>query len=120
MPRAARTRNAETSILDSCGHLGKDSQPKNLFDHAQGLGVGFDSKIGEFVRGQALVVKLAKAGFIAKEWTIGDAGGAFQKIRNGTVEPDERDVGPAQKRDILLLRGGSAAQRNDAGLLLFG
>jgi hypothetical protein len=120
MPRVARTSSAETSILDSCSHLGKDSQPKNLFDYPQGLSIGFDFKISEFVRGQALVVKFAETGFIAKERTVSDAGSAFQEICDGTVQPDQRDVGPTQKRDILLLRRGSTAQRNDAGLLLFG
>src|SRR5580704_8120881 len=36
------------------------------------------------------------------------------------MKPYERDIGLAQEKDVLLLRGGSATERNDARFLLCG
>jgi len=72
----------------SCGHLWKDAERENLFDDAQGLDVGFDSKVSHLVKWQALLIQPAKACFVAKKRTIGDVRATREELFDGAMQPD--------------------------------
>ena len=101
----------------SRGHLGENAEREDFFDDAQGLDVCFDAVIGKFVGRQAIGIELAKTGFVAKERAIGDVSAAREEFFDGAVKPDECSGIFAEESDIIGLRGGAAAERNDTRLL---
>src|SRR5271167_112479 len=94
----------------SCVHLRKNSQRDDLLDHAQGLEIRLHMVVRDFVRGKAFLVKVSKTGFIAEKRTVLNVSDAPQQFLDGASQPHQHGAGLAQKRKVLGLRGGSAAQ----------
>src|SRR5208282_4855081 len=68
-----------------------------------------------FVERQALAVQLAEAGLIAEERPVGDVCAALKQLLDRTVQPNQRDAVPLEKRKIGGLSGCAAAERDNRG-----
>ena len=101
------------------GDFGEDAKGEDLFDDAEGFDMAFDFVVGERVGREAFVVELAEGGFIFEERAIGDAGAAAEKLLDRAMKPDEDGGVLAEKRDVLRLSGGAAAEGNNARAAVF-
>jgi len=88
-------------------------------ENAETQDVGYDERrfactvhaiIGELVRGHALRVQFAEAGFIAEKWAAGHGHAAREQDFDWRIEPDDRHPLGSQKIRCAGLRISAAAE----------
>ena len=89
---------------------GEDAEAEYVGYDERGFASAIHAIIGELVRGQALRVKVAKAGFIAEKWAAGHSHAPREQSFDRRIEPDDRDALHAQKIRCASLSVGSAAE----------
>src|ERR1700756_4215938 len=77
------------SLFASCCHLREYAQRNNLLDHAQGLHIGFNAVIRQFVKRQTLLIQPAETPFVPKEWPILNVSDAFEQVLDRALQPDQ-------------------------------
>ena len=107
----------EMCFTATCGN---EAPSEDFGDDLGGVARAVDAIISELIRGDALRVKSAKAGFIAKERPAGHGHAAGEEKINGRIEPQNRDSGVAEKIGTAGLGIGAAAESEDGGFLHFG
>jgi hypothetical protein len=93
---------------------------ENFRDDLRGIAGAVHAEVSELVRGKALGVKRAKAGFVAKERSAGHSHAAREQKLDGRIEPKNRGASVAEKFGAARLGVSAAAEREDGGFLEFG
>lgn len=90
--------------------FGEDAQAEDVGDDRGGITAAVHAKIGELVRGQALGVECAEAGFVAEERAAGHGHTAREKGFDGSVQPDDRNALGFEEFGSAVLRISAAAE----------
>src|SRR6266478_464001 len=101
------------------GASGSNSSAQNFGNHAGWFSGTVYAVVGLLIGRQALRVKGAKAGLVAKQRTAAHGHAARQQDIKGGVQPDDGNAGRAKKLRRASLGVGSAAKREDHEFLVF-
>src|SRR5438128_3415494 len=97
----------------------KDVKAKNFGNNACGIAGAVQPVVRELVRRNALRVKRAEAGFIAKERTAGHGHAASKQRFNRGIKPNDGNTLRTKKFGSTLLSVSSPAQSKHEGFLCF-
>jgi hypothetical protein len=94
---------------------GYDAATQDFRDDAGRIGGAVDAMIGLLIGRQTLRMKRAKAALVSEQRPAGHGHAARQQNFDGRVEPDNRNIGSAEKFGSASLRVGAAAKSQDGG-----
>src|SRR5712692_1274963 len=93
---------------------------QNFGNHLRGFAGAIHAVIGKLVRRETLLVKLAKAAFVAEQRPISHGHAAREQNFNGRIEPEHRSPGGTEEFGAAGLRVGAAAEREDRSFFVLG
>ena len=96
--------------------FGKIPSPRICSTTRKGSDAAVHAIIGKFIRGQAFLIELAEARFVAEERAIRDLGATDQQFFYRALQPDQDRAVFTEKRQISRLRSGATAKRKDAAV----
>ena len=97
-----------------------NAEAKNLGNDLRRIAGSIDAIVGELVGRQALRVKRAEAGFVAKKRAAAHGHAPRKKNFRRRVEPENGNAGSAEKFRAAGLRVGAATEGKDGAFFLFG
>jgi hypothetical protein len=89
-------------------------------DDLRGFGGAVHAIVRELIRGQALFVERAEAGFVAEERAAGHGHAAGKKYFKRRIQPQDGSAGRAEKFGTAGLRVGAAAESENGAFFVLG